>query len=68
VHTSVTVAESNRDGLERLKVDEAAEAIAYAARVRPGHGPRGGAAPIDAQEVLARVVMHIPEPRLHVIR
>ena len=82
VHTSVTVAQSDRDGLERLaryllrppvslerlKVDEVAEAIAYAARVRPGHGPRAGAAPVDAGEFVARVVMHIPEPRLHVIR
>jgi len=82
VHTSVTVPPDDRDGLERLaryllrppvsldrlKVDEHAQAVAYAARIRPRHEPRAAPAPLDVKDFLARVVMHIPEPRRHVIR
>jgi len=84
VHTSVTVPPDDRDGLERLaryllrppvslerlRVDEDAQAIAYAGRRRggAGHEPRVASAPLDPKEFLARVLMHIPEPRQHVIR
>jgi hypothetical protein len=82
VHASVTVPPDDRDGLERLaryllrspvslerlQVDEHAQAVAYAARVRPGYEPRVAVPPLDVKDFLARVVMHIPEPRRHVIR
>jgi len=84
VHTSVTVPPDDRDGLERLaryllrppvslerlRVDEDAQAIAYAGRRRggAGHEPRVASAPLDPKEFPARVLMHIPEPRRHVIR
>jgi hypothetical protein len=82
VHTSVTVPPDDRDGLERLaryllrapvslerlRVDEDAQAIAYAGRRRAGHEPHLTSAPLDPKEFLARVLMHIPEPRRHVIR
>ena len=81
VHTSVTVPRDDRDGLERLaryflrppvsldrlKVSEDAHSIAYAARVRPGHD-RQATAPLDPNDFLARVVMHIPEPHRHTVR
>jgi hypothetical protein len=54
--------------LERLHVDEHAQAVAYAARCKPGLQAPTAAAPADPKEFLARVVMHIPEPRRHVIR
>ena len=82
VHTSVTVPPGDADGLERLAryllrppvslerlhLDEQARTIAYARR--PGHGSLlpPSAAPRDPDEFLARIIMHIPEPRLHVIR
>ncbi len=53
--------------LERLHVDEGAQATAYTARIRPGHH-RQATAPEDPSDFLARIVMHIPEPRRHVIR
>ncbi|HQT95522.1 MAG TPA: transposase [Thermoanaerobaculaceae bacterium] len=82
VHTSVTVPRDDRDGLERLtryllrppvslerlKVGEHALAIAYAARCKPGLQASTAAAPVDPKDFLARVVMHIPDPRRHVIR
>ena len=82
VHTSVTVPPDDRDGLERLaryllrppvslerlRVDEDAQAIAYAGRRRGGHDPPSASTPLDPKEFLARVLMHIPEPRRHVIR
>ena len=81
VHTSVTVLPDDRDGLERLAcyllrppvslerlhVDEGAQAIAYTARIRPGHD-RQATAPEDLNDILARVVMHIPELHRHTIR
>lgn len=55
--------------LDRLHLDEHAQAVAYAARSRLSHGgAHPTAPPIDPKEFLARVVMHIPEPRRHVIR
>ena len=54
--------------LDRLKVDEHAQAVAYAARIRPRNEPRAAPAPLDVKDFLARVVMHIPDPRRHVIR
>lgn len=82
VHTSVTVPPDDRDGLERLaryllrppvsldrlRVDDHAQAIAYAARSKLGLQARTAATPVGPTEFLARVVMHIPEPRRHVIR
>jgi len=38
--------------------------VAYAARMRPGYAPRAAAAPADPKDFLARVVMHISEPRV----
>jgi hypothetical protein len=82
VHTSVTVPPDDRDGLERLaryllrapvrrerlRVDEGAQAIVYAGRRRAGHELAAVSAALDPKEFLARVLMHIPEPRRHVIR
>jgi hypothetical protein len=82
VHTSVTVPPDDRDGLERLAryllrapvslerlhVDEDAQAIAYAGRRRGGHEAQPASAPLDPHDFLARVLMHIPDPRRHVIR
>jgi hypothetical protein len=82
VHTTVTVPSDDRDGLERLaryllrapvslerlRVDEDAQAIAYTGRRRAGHEPQMTSAPLDPHDFLARVLMHIPEPRRHVIR
>jgi hypothetical protein len=80
--TSVTVPPDDRDGLERLartllrppvsverlQVDEHAQTIAYAALCKPGFQAPTATAPVDPNEFLARVVMHIPEPHRHVIR
>ena len=81
VHTSVTVPPDDREGLERLAryllrppvslerlhVDEHAQAIAYVPRCKPGfQAPT--AAPAEPEDFLARVVMHIPDPRRHTIR
>ena len=82
VHTSVTVPPDDRDGLERLaryllrppvslerlKVGEHALAIAYAARIRLAREPHAVSEAVDPKDFLARVLMHIPEPRRHVIR
>ena len=82
VHTSVTVPPDDREGLERLAryllrppvslerllLDEHAQAIAYAARIKPGLEPRSAPAHLDPKDFLARLVMHIPDPRRHVIR
>jgi hypothetical protein len=81
VHTSVTVPPDERDGLERLAryllrapvslerlhVDEQAHAIACAARSRPSHGATAPTEPVDAKDFLAHALMHIPDPRHHVI-
>ena len=82
VHTSVTVPPDDRDGLERLaryllrapvslerlRVGEDAGSLAYAGRRRSTHRGTGDEAVLDPLDFLARVVMHIPEPRRHVIR
>ncbi len=82
VHTSVTVPPDDRDGLERLaryllrppvsldrlRVGEDAGTLAYAGRrgsIGSGTGDEIARDPLD---FLARVVMHIPAPRRHVIR
>jgi hypothetical protein len=80
VHTSVTVPPGDGEGLERLAryllrppvslerlhLDEQARTIAYARR--PGHAswlPAPAAPPpLDPDEFLARMIMHIPEPRV----
>lgn len=54
--------------LERLQVDEHAQAIEDTARIKPGLEPRSAPAPLDPRDVPARLGMHIPEPRRHVIR
>ncbi|HQT93673.1 MAG TPA: transposase [Thermoanaerobaculaceae bacterium] len=53
---------------ERLKVGEHALAIADAARIRPAHKPHTASEAVDPKDLLAPVVMHIPENRRHVIR
>ncbi|MBZ5589027.1 MAG: transposase [Acidobacteriia bacterium] len=82
VHTSVTVPQDDGAGLERLAryllrppvslerlhVDEQARTIAYARRAGHGAGLPSSSPPLDPDEFLARVLMHIPEPRLHEIR
>lgn len=82
VHTSVTVPPDDRDGLERLaryllrppvsfdrlRVGEDAALLAYAGRRRSTNRGTGDEATRDPLDFLARVVMHIPEPRRHVIR
>ncbi len=82
MHTSVTVPPDDREGLERLAryllrppvslerlhVDEHAQAIAYAARCKSGFQTPTATAPADPKDFLARVLMHIPEPHRHVIR
>jgi hypothetical protein len=80
VHTSVTVPPGDGEGLERLAryllrppvslerlhLDEPARTIAYARR--PGHAswlPAPAAPPpLDPDDSLARMIMHIPETRV----
>ena len=53
--------------LERLALDEEAGLASY--RCRPGHEPfTGEIAGCNAAELLARVLIHIPEPRRHLVR
>jgi hypothetical protein len=81
VHNTVTVAPDDGGGperlaryllrapvsLERLAFDEEAGLASY--RCRPDHELfTGGAAGCDAAELLARVLIHIPEPRRHLVR
>ena len=81
VHNTVTVAPDDGDGLERLAryllrapvslerltFDEEAGLTSY--RCRPGREPfTGETAGCDATELLARVLIHIPEPRRHRVR
>jgi hypothetical protein len=81
VHTTVTVAPDDGAGLERLAryllrapvsldslaFDEEAGLASY--RCRPGREPlTGETAGCDAAELLARVLIHIPEPRRHLVR
>ena len=81
VHNTVTVAPDDGAGLERLAryllrapvslerlaFDEATGLGSY--RCRPGHEPSTGEiAGCDAAELLARVLIHIPEPRRHLVR
>ena len=50
--------------LEQLLLDEHAQTIAYAARPKLGLQGHTATTPVDPNEFLARVVMHIPEPRV----
>ena len=84
VHNSVTVPPDGRDGLERLarhllrvpvslerlSFDAASDRVACARRPGRGHDyePTADQRLADAKELLARVLLHIPEPRRHVIR
>ena len=54
--------------LKRLKVGEHALAFTDAARIRPAHKPHTASDAADPKDLLARVVMHIPENRRHVTR
>lgn len=49
-------------------LDEQARTIAYARRPGHGLGLPSPSVPLGPDEFLARLLMHIPEPRLHVIR
>ena len=52
---------------ERLSWDEGAGMAAY--RRRPGDEPPGGGeGGCDAKELLARILVHVPEPRRHPVR
>jgi hypothetical protein len=82
VHNTVTAPQGDGDGLERLaryllrapvslerlSLDEAAATARY--RPRAGREDRQPAqqAPSDPAELLARVLMHIPQPRHHMVR
>ena len=70
VHNTVTVPSDDRDGLERLWFDPASDRVVYARRPGRGHDHEPAAAErlTDPKELLARVLLHIPEPRRHVIR
>ena len=56
--------------LERLSFDVASDQVGYARRPGRGHDHEPAAAErlADPNELLARVLLHIPEPRRHVIR
>ncbi len=81
VHNTVTVAPDDNGGLERLaryllRAPASLERLAFDKeaglawyRSRPGHEPiTGETASCDASELLARVLVHIPEPRRHLVR
>ena len=84
VHNRVTVPPDDRDGLERLaryllrapvslgrlSFDAASDRVTYARRPGRGHDhePATGDRLTDPRELLARVLLHIPDPRRHVIR
>lgn len=82
LHTLLTVPPDDRDGLDRLAryllrppvsldrlhVGGDAAFLAYAGRRRSTGRGTGDEATRDPLDFLARIVMHIPEPRRHVIR
>jgi len=83
VRSAVTVPPDDRDGLERLACDllrapvilerlsfgAASDRVAYARRPGRGHEPGPAAGDLtDPRKLLVRVLLHIPEPRRHVIR
>jgi Putative transposase len=84
VHNAVTVPPDDRVGLERLaryllrapvslerlSFDPASDRIAYARRPGRGHDHEPAIAErlTDSKELLARFLLHIPEPRRHAIR
>ena len=82
VHTSVTAPPDDGAGLERLAryllrppvslerlhVDEQVPTVAYARQAGHGAGLASSSAPLHPDEFHARVLMHIPEPRLYLVR
>src|SRR5664280_145346 len=80
VHNTVTLPSDDRDGLERrarfllrapvslerLSFDAASDRVVYARRPGRGHDHEAAAAErlTDPKELLARVLMHIPEPKV----
>ena len=82
VHNAVTVAPGDREGLERLcrymlrppvslqrlAWDEDADTVTYTPRPGHHHRPNSDDDLHDPKELLARAVMHIPEPRRHLVR
>ena len=66
VHNQTTVAADQPDSLERLRFDEGSKEVGY--RHKPGHAVSEEEECFDALEFLARVLVHIPEPRLHLTR
>lgn len=52
--------------LERMRWDGGAEQVAYT--LKPKRGGPGGKEHLDPLDFLARVIAHVPEPRLHTLR
>jgi hypothetical protein len=52
--------------LERMRWDRGAEEVAYS--LKPKHREPRGEEHLDPLDFLARVIAHVPEPRLHTLR
>ena len=52
--------------LERLSWDKATDQVSYTAKV--GNSPKPQTEHFDPLDFLARVIMYVPEPRLHTTR
>ena len=76
VHNRVTVASGDSAGLDRLARYLLRPALSLerldldgaVARYRHKRARRSDGEPFDRQELLARLLMHIPAPRLHLVR
>ncbi len=75
-HNAVTVQADDYDGIERLaryllRPPLSLERLSLEpglARYRHKRAPQRGGEPIDPAELLARMLMHVPAPRLHLVR
>ena len=75
-HNAVTVQADDYDGIERLaryllRPPLALERLRLEpglARYRHKQAPHRGGEPFDPAELLARMLMHVPAPRLHLVR
>ncbi len=52
--------------LERLRYSDGDDEVVY--RRKGSNGRAGGEVRIDALDFLARVIAHIPPPRIHLVR